>query len=33
MICLFFGGWVIKRLRMMQVSQYIRDDGIFMYGL
>jgi len=27
MICLFFGGWVIKRLRMMQVSQYIRDDG------
>ncbi len=27
MICLFFGGWVIKRLRMMQVSQYIREDG------
>ncbi len=27
MICLFFGGWVIKRLRIMQVSQYIRDDG------
>ena len=27
LICLFFGGWAIKRLRTMQVGQYIRDDG------
>lgn len=27
MICFFFGGWVIDRLRRMQVGQYIRDDG------
>ena len=27
LICLFFGGWAIKRLRAMQVGQYIRDDG------
>ena len=27
LICLFFGGWGIKRLRAMQVGQYIRDDG------
>jgi phospho-N-acetylmuramoyl-pentapeptide-transferase len=27
LICLLFGGWAIKRLRTMQVGQYIRDDG------
>jgi phospho-N-acetylmuramoyl-pentapeptide-transferase len=27
MICFFLGGWVINRLRNMQVAQYIRDDG------
>ena len=27
MICFFFGGWVIKELRKMQVGQQIRDDG------
>jgi len=26
-ICFIFGGWTIKRLRAMQVGQYIRDDG------
>jgi phospho-N-acetylmuramoyl-pentapeptide-transferase len=26
-ICFIFGGWAIKRLRTMQVEQYIRDDG------
>ena len=27
LLCLFFGGWAIRRLRSMQVSQYIREDG------
>ena len=27
MICFIFGGWAIRRLRKMQVGQYIRDDG------
>jgi phospho-N-acetylmuramoyl-pentapeptide-transferase len=26
-ICFIFGGWVIHRLRIMQVGQYIREDG------
>jgi len=26
-ICFIFGGWAIRKLRAMQVSQYIRDDG------
>ncbi len=26
-ISLFVGGWVIERLRAMQIGQYIRDDG------
>lgn len=27
MICFFLGGWVINKLKAMQVGQYIRDDG------
>ena len=27
MICFLLGPWVIKRLRQMQVGQFIRDDG------
>ena len=27
MICFFFGPWAINKLRSLQVSQYIRDDG------
>ena len=27
MICFLFGGWAIRRLREMQIGQYIRDDG------
>ncbi|MFZ0451028.1 MAG: phospho-N-acetylmuramoyl-pentapeptide-transferase [Desulfatiglandaceae bacterium] len=26
-ICFVFGSWTIKRLRRLQVGQYIRDDG------
>ena len=26
-ICFFFGGWAIRKLRAMQVGQYIREDG------
>ncbi len=26
-ICFIFGGWTIKKLRAMQVGQYIREDG------
>ena len=26
-ICFIFGGWAIKKLRAMQIGQYIRDDG------
>ncbi|MBW2093900.1 MAG: phospho-N-acetylmuramoyl-pentapeptide-transferase [Deltaproteobacteria bacterium] len=27
LICFIFGGWIIRRLRALQVGQYIRDDG------
>ncbi|OPX40813.1 MAG: phospho-N-acetylmuramoyl-pentapeptide-transferase [Thermoplasmata archaeon] len=27
LICFIFGGWVIRRLRKLQIEQYIRDDG------
>lgn len=26
-VCFFFGGWVIKKLRAMQIGQFIREDG------
>ena len=26
-ICFVLGGWVIRRLRALQVGQHIRDDG------
>ena len=26
-ICFVFGGWVIRKLKAMQVGQQIRDDG------
>ena len=27
LICFLLGPWVIRRLSMMQVGQYIREDG------
>jgi phospho-N-acetylmuramoyl-pentapeptide-transferase len=27
LICFIFGGWAIRRLRTLQIGQYIRDDG------
>ncbi len=27
LLCLLLGGWVIERLRSLQVGQYIREDG------
>ena len=27
LICFLLGPWVIRRLKQMQVGQYIRDDG------